>query len=62
MGPVKCLGKKYLLNKQLANTNSLDSTYWSSGVHWGLYEKACEFHAHSNFEQLKIHLLVHASG
>lgn len=54
-------GNKDLLNKQLANTNSLDSTYWRSGVHWGLYEKACGFHAHSNFEQLKIHWLVRAS-
>ena len=53
--------KKDLLNKQLANTNSLGSTYWRSGVHWGLYEKACGFHAHSNFEQLKIHWLVRAS-
>lgn len=43
------------------NIKSLDGTYWHSGVHWGLYEKAYGFHAHSSFEQLKSHLLGHAS-
>lgn len=61
VGTVKYMNT-YLLNKWWAYTKSPDSTYWHSGVHWELYEKACGFHAHNSFEQLKTHLLGHASG